>query len=105
MFVRTWPGAKFFFLILIELLHVCLVLAEFLIVMDHFIEMTVNAYRSELINLLLDPSLFNNVHLLVQKLLEMQDAFDAYVSQLEESDYDRGMINSTPRGSTPPRRS
>ena len=53
---------------------------------DHLVELYINVFRSQLIDLLLEPSLFENVHLLVQKLLDLQDEFNAFVNWIEVTD-------------------
>ena len=53
---------------------------------DHLVELYINLFRSQLIDLLLEPSLFENVHLLVQKLLDLQDEFNAFVNWIEVTD-------------------
>ena len=57
--------------------------------MDLFVEGTINIFRSQLIALLLEPSLFDNVHLLVQKLLDLQEKFNEFASFVEFSDYEQ----------------
>ena len=53
---------------------------------DHLVELYINVFCSQLIDLLLEPSLFENVHLLVQKLLDLQDEFNAFVNWIEVTD-------------------
>ena len=53
---------------------------------DHLVELYINLFRLQLIDLLLEPSLFENVHLLVQKLLDLQDEFNAFVNWIEVTD-------------------
>ena len=53
---------------------------------DHLVELYINLFRSQLIDLLLEPSLFDNVQLLVQKLLDLQDEFNAFVNWIEVTD-------------------
>ena len=65
------------------------VLVQPLKVMDLFVEGTINIFRSQLIALLLEPSLFDNVHLLVQKLLDLQEKFNEFASFVEFSDYEQ----------------
>ena len=65
------------------------VLVQPLKVMDLFVEGTINIFRSQLIALLLEPSLFDNVHLLVQKLLDLQEKFNEFASLVEFSDYEQ----------------
>ena len=56
---------------------------------DHLVELYINLFRSLLIDLLLEPSFFDNVQLLVQKLLDLQDEFNAFVNFIEVTDYER----------------
>ena len=53
---------------------------------DHLVELYINLFRSKLIDLLLEPSLFENVQLLVQKLLDLQDEFNEFVNWIEVTD-------------------
>ena len=53
---------------------------------DHLVELFINLFRSQLIDLLLEPSLFENVQLLVQKLLDLQDEFNEFVNWIEVTD-------------------
>ena len=53
---------------------------------DHLVELYINLFRSQLIDLLLDPSLFDNVHLLVQKLLDLQEEFNQFITFAEVLD-------------------
>ena len=53
---------------------------------DHLVELYINFFRSQLIHLLLEPSLFENVQLLVQKLLDLQDEFNEFVNWIEVTD-------------------
>ena len=61
----------------------------FKVMEDHLVELYINLFRSQLIDLLLDPSLFDNVHLLVQKLLDLQEKFNEFASFVEFSDYEQ----------------
>ena len=58
----------------------------FKVMEDHLVELYINLFRSQLIDLLIEPSLFENVHLLVQKLLDLQDEFNAFVNWIEVTD-------------------
>ena len=61
----------------------------FKVMEDHLVELYINLFRSLLIDLLLEPSFFDNVQLLVQKLLDLQDEFNAFVNFIEVTDYER----------------
>ena len=58
----------------------------FKVMEDHLVELYINLFRSQLIDLLLDPSLFENVHLLVQKLLDLQEEFNQFITFAEVLD-------------------
>ena len=58
----------------------------FKVMEDHLVELYINLFRSQLIDLLLEPSLFENVQLLVQKLLDLQDEFNEFVNWIEVTD-------------------
>ena len=61
-----------------------LVLVQQLKVMDpFFVQNTINTFRLQLINLLLAPDLFDNVHLLIQNLLDLQEEFNEFVRSIE----------------------
>lgn len=64
-------------------------------VMDLFVEFIINVFRSQLIALLLEPNLYDNVHLLVQKLLDLQEDFNQFIT-----DYESAIINSMPATGT-----
>ena len=63
--------------------------------MDLFVEFIINVFRSQLIALLLEPNLYDNVHLLVQKLLDLQEEFNQFIT-----DYESAIINSMPATGT-----
>ena len=63
--------------------------------MDLFVEFIINVFRSQLIALLLEPNLYDNVHLLVQKLLDLQEDFNQFIT-----DYESAIINSMPATGT-----
>ena len=76
----TSASAKKMFLVLVQ---------PFKVMEDHLVELYINLFRSLLIDLLLEPSFFDNVQLLVQKLLDLQDEFNAFVNFIEVTDYER----------------